>query len=158
DFVLKNIDNPIQKIFLEEVVQKIKEKSSSSEQQAKIAILMVQGIPYDDYAAESNNIDARYAYEVLYDMKGVCMEKSDLLAYLLRELGFGVAIFEFENEEHRAVGIKCNDGNYNSQYCFIESTDYFPIGKIPTDYVGNVNIKNANPEIIIISDGKTFEN
>ncbi|MBN2892263.1 MAG: hypothetical protein JXL97_10370, partial [Bacteroidales bacterium] len=28
DFVLKNIDNPIQKIFLEEVVQKIKEKSS----------------------------------------------------------------------------------------------------------------------------------
>ena len=86
------------------------------------------------------------------------MEKADLLAYLLRELGFGVAIFEYEFEEHRAVGIKCGVGNYDSDYCFIESTDYYPVGQIPQDYVGGVDIRNANPEIVIISEGMSFSN
>jgi len=37
---------------------------------------------------------------VLYEDKGVCGEKSLLLAYLLRELGYGVVLFEFKPENH----------------------------------------------------------
>ncbi len=156
DFIMRDLDNNIQKEYLLSLVNQIKEKSSNSNEQARIAIRMVQGIPYD-YDGLYGIPEGRLPYEVLYDMEGVCGEKSLLLAFLLRELGYGVAIFEFERESHRAVGIKCDNGNYVSNYCFIESTDYYPIGQIPFEYVGGVNIRDATPEIIIISDGNKYE-
>jgi hypothetical protein len=156
DFILRDLDNEIQKKYLDELVAKIKSRSDNLHEKANIAINLVQGIPYDLGAYNSNNVEGRYPYEVLYDMKGVCMEKSDLLAFLLRELDFGVAIFEFDSESHRAVGIKCKNGNYNSDYCFIESTDYYPVGQIPDEYVGGVDIRNAIPEIVVISEGESY--
>jgi len=156
DFILRDLYNDVQQAYLNPLVDKIKLKSTDSNQQARIAISMVQAIPYDWDAFTTNNIVGRYPYEVLYDMKGVCMEKANLMAFILRDLGFGVAIFEFDAESHRAVGIKCNHGNYNSNYCFIEATDYYPIGQIPSDYVGGADIRGATPEIVIISDGKTY--
>jgi len=156
DFIIRDLDEPIQKRYLLGLVKKIEEQSSDKKEQARVAISIVQGIPYDWEAFNTGNVEGRYPYEVLYDMKGVCMEKSDLLAFLLRNLGFGLAIFEFDLESHRAVGIKCDNGNYGSNYCFIEATDYYPIGQIPYEYVGGVDIKDAIPEIIIISDGESY--
>jgi len=157
DFILKDLDNEIQRKYLTSLVDKIKSKSTNPDEQARIAITMVQEIPYDTKAAETNSVTGRYAYEVLYDMKGVCMEKADLMAFLLRGLGFGVAIFEFDQENHRAVGIRCDNGNYNTNYCFIEATDVYSVGKIPADYVGGVDIRDATPEVIIISDGLLYD-
>jgi len=156
DFILRNLDNEVQDYYLSPLVNKIKNKTDNKNEQVRIAISLVQSIPYDWGAFRTNNIEGRYPYEVIYDMTGVCMEKSDLLAYLLRELDFGVVIFEFEIESHRAVGILCNNGNYNTDYCFIESTDYYPVGSIPANYVGGVNIRNAVPEIIFISEGYKY--
>jgi len=156
DFILKDLDNDIQRKYLILLIDKIKSKSVNPDEQARIAIRMVQEIPYDTKAAETNSVTGRYAYEVLYDMKGVCMEKADLMAFLLRELGFGVAIFEFDQESHRAVGIRCENGNYNTNYCFIEATDVYPVGKIPIEYVGGVDIRGATPELVIISEGYLF--
>ena len=156
DFILRDLDNLIQKEYLIPLVDKIKAKSDSPKEQAEMAIRMVQDIPYDWDAFETDTVTGRYPYEVLYDMKGVCMEKADLMAFLLRELGFGVAIFEFEQESHRAVGIKCSSGNYGSEYCFIEATDNYPVGRIPSEYVGGIDIRSAVPEIVVISDGKSF--
>ena len=70
--------------------------------------------------------------------------------------GMEVAVFEYEAESHRAAGIRCENGNYNSNYCFIEATDYYPIGQIPNDYVGGADIRDANPEVIVISSGRVF--
>jgi len=156
DFIMRNLDNEIQRPYLLHFVHKIQEQSTDVDEQARIAINIVQGIPYDWDAFNTNSVADRYPYEVLYDMKGVCMEKADLLAFILRDLGFGVTIFEFKAENHRAVGIKCNHGNYNTNYCFIESTDYYPIGEIPPNYVGGADIINAVPEVITISDGQSF--
>ncbi len=156
DFIMRDLDNEIQKYYLLPFVQKIQEKSTDKKEQARIAISIVQGIPYDWEAFTTDSVTGRYPYEVLYDMKGVCMEKADLLAFTLRELGFGVAIFEFEAESHRAVGIKCSKGNYNTDYCFIEATDYYPVGQIPDSYVGGVDIRKATPEVILISEGDSF--
>lgn len=156
DFILKDLNNKIQTNYLNRLVEEIRKKSDNPKEQARIAIRMVQSIPYDWSAFETDNVEGRYPYEVLYDMEGVCMEKADLMAYLLRGLGFGVAIFEYELESHRAVGIKCDKGNYGSNYCFIEATDYYPVGQIPFDYVGGVNIRNAHPEIIVISEGISY--
>lgn len=156
DFIMRDLDNEVQRFYLDPLVDKIKSSSDDKTEQARIAILMVQGIPYDWGALSSGYVTGRYPYEVLYDMTGVCMEKADLMAYLLRGLGFGVAIFEYETENHRAVGIKCSNGNYNSQYCFIEPTDYYPVGQIPFNYVGGADIRNAHPEIVVVSDGDYY--
>ena len=156
DFIMRDLDNKIQQFYLDSLVIKIKNLTNDPNEQARISIRLVQNIPYDWSAFNTNNVEGRYSYEVLYDMEGVCMEKADLMAYLLRGMGFGVAIFEYNKENHRAVGIKCNNGNYRSNYCFIEPTDIYPISQIPSDYVGGADIKNANPEIIVISDGMTY--
>ena len=49
----------------------------------------------------------KYPYEILYENKGVCSDKSRLLACLLKELGFGCVLFVYNSENHEAVGIKC---------------------------------------------------
>lgn len=156
DFILKDLNENVQRAYLNPLVDAIKAKSDNPNEQARVVIHMVQGIPYDWESFNSGNVAGRLPYEVLYDMKGVCMEKADLMAFLLRELGFGVAIFEFNLESHRGVGIKCNKGNYNSNYCFIEPTDIYPVGQIPDSYVGGVDIRGATPELVIISEGRTY--
>ena len=67
---------------------------------------------------------ARYPYEVLYDEKGVCGEKSELLAFILREMGYGVAFFYYPPENHEAIGIKCPKRHSvgRTGYCLIETT------------------------------------
>ncbi|MCX6774109.1 MAG: hypothetical protein NTY68_03895 [Candidatus Micrarchaeota archaeon] len=65
---------------LGKLVSAIEEKASDKDEQARIAISLVQTIPYDTYAAVNNDIKGRYPYEVVYDNKGVCGEKSRLLA------------------------------------------------------------------------------
>ncbi|MBU4308802.1 MAG: hypothetical protein KJ566_03330 [Nanoarchaeota archaeon] len=156
DFILKDLNNNVQKIYLDTLVNKIKDKSDNSNEQARIAIRIVQKIPYD-YEGLYGVPEGRLPYEVIYDMKGVCGEKSELLAFLLRELGFGVAIFEFNVESHRAVGIKCPNCDYKSSgYCFIEST----VPTIPTDsegeYLGAGKLGSPS-EIIYVADGKSLD-
>jgi len=156
DFIMRDLDNKLQKEFLLQLVNKIQESSSNTDEQARIAIKIVQEIPYD-YGGLYGIPEGRLPYEVLYDMKGVCGEKSELLAFLLRELNFGVAIFEFDVEGHRAVGIKCPSCDYKSSgYCFIESTT----STIPTDsegeYFGAGKLGSPS-EIIYITEGNSLD-
>ncbi len=154
---LKYLDNPIPKKYLDELVSSIKSKTSNNDDRARIAINLVQQIPYDYSRLYSTNFRGRSPYEVLYENKGVCGEKSKLLAYLLRELGYGVVLFEFSSENHMAVGIKSpvQYSYKNSGYAFIESTS----PTIPTDsegdYVGAGKL-TSTPQIIQVSDGSSF--
>jgi hypothetical protein len=99
----------------------------------------------------------RSPYEVLYENKGVCSEKSLLMVYLLRELGYGVVLYEFSSQNHMAVGIKSpvQYSYKNLGYAFIESTS----PTIPTDsqgdYIGAGKL-TSTPQIIQISDGSSF--
>jgi len=154
---LKYLDNPIPKKYLDELVTSIKSKTSNNDDQARIAINLVQQIPYDNSRLYSTNFKGRSPYEVLYDNKGICGEKSKLLAYLLRGLGYGVVLFDFSSQNHMAVGIKSpvQYSYKNSGYAFIESTS----PTIPTDsqgdYVGAGKL-TSTPQIIPISDGSSF--
>jgi len=73
-------------------------------------------------------------------------------------MGYGTALLIFKYENHEAVGIKCpiNYSYKKTGYCFIESTS----PTIPTyakaKYVG-VGELDSIPEIIKISDGKSFD-
>ena len=156
-YYLKYLDNPIQKKDLDILANSIKLKSSNKDDQVRIAISLVQNIPYDNKGFFSTNSNMISPYAVLYKNKGVCSEKSLLLAYLLRELGYGVILFTFESENHMAVGIKSpiQYSYKNSGYAFIESTT----PSIPTDsegdYVGAGKL-TSTPEQYYISDGSSF--
>ena len=158
DFVMRNLNNEKQKEFLDPLVKGIKDATSNKDDQARIAISVVQNIPYDYIGLDTGNINGKYPYEVLYTESGVCSEKAGLLAYLLRELGYGVVIFRFSVENHDAVGIKCpSQYSYrNSEYCFIESTTPDIITYSDGTYVGAGKL-TSTPEIITISDGYSFD-
>jgi len=155
---LRFLDQNEQNKYLKNLVDIIKSKTSNLDEQARIAISFVQKIPYDWEGFRTNNLNNRYPYEVLYDKKGVCAEKARLLAYILRELGFGVVLFNYETENHMAVGIKCpSQYSYkNSGFCFIEAAAPSIITYAEGDYVG-VGKLSSTPDIISISDGKSFD-
>lgn len=163
-YYLKYLDEPDQKKYLDNLVKSIESATPNKDDQARIAISLVQQIPYDynKFYRLSSSTSAgfektRYPYEVLYDGKGVCSEKSALLAYLLRGLGYGVVLFEFQTENHMAVGVKSSDqyAFRNTGYAFVEAA----APSIPTDdqadYVGAGKLISS-PNILAISDGASF--
>jgi len=124
---------------------------------ARAAISLVQTIPYDYSKLYSISTSTRLPYQVLYDNTGVCGEKSLLLAALLKDLGYGVALFKFGPENHMAVGIRCPSqyAYRGTGYAFIEST----APGIPTyadgTYVGGVKL-TSTPEVIPVAEGNAF--
>ncbi len=126
DFILPKLNNQLQARNLLPLVEQIKALTPDIHKQARIAVSLVQHIPYgltDPGEAEADHVD-RYPYGVIWSHMGVCSEKSDLLLFILRELGFGTATLVFKKENHRAVGIKCPDAYDidDSGYCFVETS------------------------------------
>jgi hypothetical protein len=108
----------------------------TNDQLAEFTLALIQYIPYDHdkLAADDNrNTDPYYPYETLYLDKGVCSDKTFLAVALLRQLGYGAAILDFPDLNHSAVGIACPvaDSINGSGYCYVETTNYFPLGVIP---------------------------
>jgi hypothetical protein len=163
DFKLKSINNEDQKIFLLPLVIKIQNITSNKEDQARIAISLVQNIPFGSsnktysFLGEQLN-HTRYPYEVLYDFQGVCGEKTDLLIFLLKELGYGVSFFYYSPENHEAAGIKCpmKESLMNTGYCFIETTSPSIITDNEIAY-SNVGKLSSDPEFYFLSEGESLQ-
>ena len=159
DFKLKNIDEKEQRELLLPLVMKIQNLTLVKEDQMRIAVSLVQNIPY----AESEKTFiirntlfnySRYPYEVLYDGAGICGEKSELLAFLFGEIGYEVVFFYHASENHESLGIKCPVKNSLSDtgYCFIETTGPSIITDDSIEYVGGIKLF-SNPKISLISKG-----
>lgn len=164
DFILKAMNEEKQREFLMPLVIKIQNITNDKEDQARIAISIVQSIPFGASNKTStfgnNKINySRYPYEVLYDMKGICGEKTDLLAFLLRDLGYGTASFYYSSYNHEALGIKCpiKESLMESGYCFVETTGPSIITDNQLSYVG-VGKLYSSPEVYPISDGIALGN
>lgn len=147
DFKSKIINNKLQKSFLIPLVIEIQNSAKKRENQAKIAISLVQNIPYDNsdknVSILSQALSSKYPYEVIYENTGLCGEKSNLLAFLLKELGYEAVIFHFYEENHEAVGIKCSSGDFKETgYCVFDATSEFSEELESFSY----------PEIVFISD------
>jgi hypothetical protein len=159
DFKNRKINEEIQKSFLLPLVFSIKNITNDKEDQMRIAVSVVQNIPwgYSDKLfrfAGQNLIYSRYPYEILYDNEGICGEKSELLAFLLKELGYEVVLFYNKEENHESVGVRCpleNSWN-NSGYCFVETSGPAIISDSSISYVGGVSI-TSKPLIMSISEG-----
>jgi len=138
----------------------------SNDQVLELAVSFVQAIPYDTEGAEGEISLARYPYEVLYEKKGLCSGKSFLGALLVKELGYGVALFSFDKANHMVIGIKCpkSYSSYNSGYCYTElTTPGWKIGIENFDDIDNITSTERTPsveeepQIYEISDGKIYE-
>jgi hypothetical protein len=168
-YYLEYLKSTLQRKYLDDLLEKIQGFATNQNDLARIAISLVQRIPYDTdkvtYDLKYNPFaKIRYPYEVIFDNKGICCEKSLLLAFLLKELGFGVVLFLFHDENHMAMGIKSPSefGNYNTQYAFVETT----IPSIVTDTQGTYlestklgifrNKLKSIPSVIHLCEGNSF--
>jgi len=154
------IENEVQDEYLTLLVRKIQSLTDNSDDQLRIAVSLVQMIPYDLSTYSLRTTYMKSPYEVLYYDKGVCSEKSFLLAYLLKKLGYGVILLEYKEEDHMAVAVKCppqyaNFWYGNTGYCFIETTRPTIITYIPDTYAGVGELKST-PHMIFVSDGREF--
>jgi len=158
DFIKMFLDESNQKTYLETLVDFIKQKDVSDDDKVRIAASLVQNIPYDYELLNDPNHVEKYPYQVLYLNKGICGEKSKLLIYFLRELGYGTAYLSFEQENHATAGIKCpTEYSYkNSGYCFIESTSPTIITYSEGKYI-SVGKLLSEPKIIEVNEGKSFD-
>ena len=166
DFKLRNINEPEQRELLLPLVTKIQNIAKDKEEQMRIAVSIVQHI---EFGASDKIIRvgphqkvnySRYPYEVLYDGRGVCGEKSELLAFLLKEIGYEVVFFYNKPENHEALGIRCpiKYSQYvfnDTGYCFIETTGPSIINDNEIEYVGGIKLFSV-PEVILISEGDSL--
>ncbi len=162
DFKLHALDDEIQRQFLLPLIVKIQNLTEDPSEQVRIAVSLVQSIHYQSSNQTEiflgNEINhSRYPYEVVYENKGVCGEKTQLLAFLLKEIGYGTSLFYYEEENHEALGVKCpkDKSKFNSGYCFIETTGRAIINDDSLIYENNV-VLNSLPKIFILSKGKSL--
>ncbi len=163
DFKLKAIEEPEQARLLESLVVEIQNTINDEMEQVRIAISIAQNLEWGWSNKTINfggfNLNySRYPYEVLLDTQGICQEKSELLAYLLKELGYGVAIFYNPTENHESVGIKCpiEESWHGTGYCFIETSGPSIITDSSLEYKGGLKLLSV-PEVMFISEGKALE-
>ena len=152
---MRYINEGAEKGELVSLVKAIKKVTPNEDDQVRIAISLVQNIPYD--WGSTNDYDWKYPYEILYLNKGVCSEKSHLLVCLLRELGYGCSVLKFTSQNHAAVGIACpSQYAYYSGYAFVECSTPTIITYWYGDYVGAGKLPSSPSYAIVIQDGKVM--
>lgn len=150
------VNDSAQERMLAPLVRAIESRSDNPDDQARIAISLVQHIPYGEARADA----IEYPYETVYNNLGVCGDKSLLLAHMLKELGYGVALFYYNSASpaHMNVGIKCS-GEYDyrdSGYCLVETTMPVIVTDAERTYGTGYKLQAPN-EIIPVSDGMEFD-
>lgn len=144
----------------------------TSDETVGLTLAFAQSIPYD-FTKDIKKEHTQYPYETLYTQKGVCADKTFLAYHLVKRLGYGVAILQYLDRNHQALGIKCSpaDATSVSGYCFAETTNYLPIGVIPTSFGAGggsaTSLANNLPtlfditrlgkeDIFLTTEGKTY--
>ena len=162
DFKLKKLNEEEQKHLLLPLVTEIQNLFKNEKDQVRVAVSIIQKIPFGSSekiikisGSELNY--ARYPYEVLYEKQGVCGEKAELLAFILREMGYGVAFLYYPLENHEVIAVKCPKTHSVgwTGYCFIETTGPSIMTDDEIEYMG-IGKLSSTPELIVISDGKSI--
>ena len=158
DFLLKYINDDTQKPYLDELVDKIRAVTTIRDDQARVAVSLVQHIEYDFDGVNNGTLTDKYPYEVLHTRVGVCEEKSRLLAYLLRGLGYSCVLFRFPTHMHAAAGIKCpREYSYLATgYGFIETNRPEIITNSENEYMGGGKL-DSKPRTLLVSNGLSLD-
>ncbi|WP_394335327.1 hypothetical protein [Methanolobus psychrotolerans] len=107
-----------------------------------IAMTFVQSLPYiSDSVSSGYDEYPRFPFETLYNGGGDCEDSSILLASILYDMGYGVALIELPG--HMAVGVKGADsleGAYyeyaGTKFYYLETTNSgWDVGEIPDEFL-----------------------
>lgn len=111
----------------------------------------VQAIPYGVVEDE-----ILLPIEVIADGRGVCSEKSILLAALLVHEDYDTVVWVFETQGHAAVGVRSNGATYGgSRYAFLETTRFAFIGQVSPEFASRGPIAKS-PEMIRVGGHKGY--
>ncbi|MCM1987569.1 hypothetical protein [Methanococcoides seepicolus] len=134
-----------------------------------ITMAFVQSLPYvSDSASAGYDEYPRFPFETLYHGGGDCEDSSILLASLLYDMGYGVALLELPG--HMAVGVKGDDelsGSYynydGTKYFYLETTDSgWDVGVIPDEHKNETAIitpiGSGSPELQLTFTGTGEKN
>jgi hypothetical protein len=150
-------DDPAQKPAIDDVCRQLRairdHEHLGQDQYLELITKYVQSIPYDWALYKSGTGKQRFPVETLVDGKGLCGDKSVLLATLLSHEGYAAALLDFGPEKHMAVGVLGPGPTYkNTGYLFLETTAPGYITDVPAVYSGGMVLKSA-PRTIPIGDG-----
>jgi hypothetical protein len=162
DFKFQKLDDEEQTNLLLGLVVEIQNLDVSKKDKLRIAVSLVQEIEFGKsdkiVKIAGTKLDySRYPYEVLLESKGVCGERSELLVFILREMGYDIGFFYYPAENHEAVAVKCpwlHDVK-TTDYCLIETTGPSIMTDKGIEYVG-IGELESNPEVVFISEGKSL--
>lgn len=153
EVITRLLANQHQDEYLKPLIESIAKRSPAPDDPAKIAISLVQHVPFTRNQPFNASSGWLYPYETLYRNAGSSADKSILAAYLLKELGYDTVVFEFPGS--MAVGVRCSPEYdfYDSGYAFIEPTVPTIITYVPESRYGGFSV-SAPLRIIAVSDGK----
>lgn len=108
-----------------------------------ILLACVQSLPYVTDDVWTNDLlpeYPKYPYETLYDGCGDCEDTSVLMVSLIKELGYGSALIEFN--DHMGAGVAGGDGLSGAyfekdgvKYYYLETTsEGWRLGEVPEGY------------------------
>lgn len=126
--ISKYFNYPDQDKTISEVANKINETAKvgklNSDQTVELVLGYIQSLPYDEIRAKTDLTHPRYPYETLFEGTGICSDKTLLTVAILKELGYGTAVFMYESDQHMTPAVQCpvEYSNYNSGYCIAETT------------------------------------
>jgi predicted transglutaminase-like cysteine proteinase len=136
------VTDPTDDEYLAGLAAKFKEAAEkdnySDLDMVKNIILFVQNLQYvDDKVGTGYDEYPKFPLETLADEGGDCEDSAILLASLLRELGYGTVLIQFQ--DHMAVGVKGESsisGSYyevdGNRYYYVETTSTgWEIGEVP---------------------------
>ena len=152
-------DDPAQDAAIADVcaqLRAIRAKSDlDSDEYLEMIAKYVQSIPYDWKLYESGVGKQRFPVETLVEGKGLCGDKSVLLADLLEHEGYSAALLDFGPEKHMAVGVSGPGKTYRStRWLFLETTAPCYVTDVPDSYAGGMRL-TSEPIVIVIGSGKT---
>ncbi len=146
------VKDPTDDVYLAALANKFQEGSYSDLDMVKNVILFVQSLEYlDDKVGTGYDEYPKFPLETLVDLGGDCEDSAILLASLLRELGYGAVLVQFQN--HMGVGVKGDEslpGSYfeykNQRYYYVETTSLgWEIGELPKSLEGKrAKVLNLN--------------
>ena len=123
------------------------EKNFSELEKANLAITFVQSLVYiDDLSSTGFEEYPKFPIETLYEGNGDCEDTSFLLAAILKEMNYNVALIVFN--DHMGVGVVCDKQTVGTfftkeglKYYYVETTGKdFQIGELPEDLNGDTAI------------------
>ena len=150
-------DDPAQRSAISDVCRQlraIKDRSHlGPDQYLELIAKYVQSIPYDWAVYQAGTGSQRFPVETLVEGKGLCGDKSVLLADLLSHEGYAASLLDFGPEKHMAVGVLGSGKVYpQTGYLFLETTSPCYVTDVPTEYTGGMKLKST-PQVIQIGTG-----